>query len=113
MITERFKSIQIKPKGVNIEVERVEILELADGTTREQIVGDVFCVGLGDVAQDAKNPTEQELAAHYARVDEICGARLGKTLADAIADATASNDQIAAARAEAVKAREDSKKRQV
>ena len=103
--------IKIKSKNgiLSAVISQQKMIETVDGRfipeSKKQVA-----IGIGDHAADPLNPTEAELAAFRAKVDSICGAKLGKTLSDAIADATASQDQIAAAKADAVKAREDSLK---
>jgi hypothetical protein len=57
----KIKSIEWTPAGVNVFGDEVEVLQLADGSTREiPVKGYAEPVGINDFAADPLNPTPED-----------------------------------------------------
>lgn len=86
--------INIRPNGVSIRCKKTRTLYDAEGNAVEIEEGNQrVALGLGDIAQDPSAPTQAELEAFRAKVDELAGEVLGRSFAQVVADARAVQDE--------------------
>lgn len=97
----KIKEIHMKPgQGVDIIGDEIEVLELADGSTREVVKNQnhAMTIGINDYAADPRNPTEADHELARQKISEKLRTLLADSDADLVAQAAVLTGQLNAER---------------